>query len=123
MNPGRDPRILWIVGALAGWLGVSVSTAAIANHVPGFNLFVPIESLRTFNPLHIDLFGPQYSDFELADRFRHNEGSGSGPAAWKVALFQLQTIAASAWDALILSACVWIVGIVVSLPMKAFFKT
>jgi hypothetical protein len=116
--PGRDPRFLMVVGAIVGLIGVGFAAAAITRDVPGFNLFVPFDRIPALDPFRIGFF-QQLSDAELAERIRHNAGTEySWGSTWRGALFLLQTVVVSAWDALILGVCVLVVGLVVSAAVR-----
>lgn len=123
LNPGRGRIAVLLMGFIVGVVGVCLTLAAISYHVPGSSLFIPVDDIQKANPLHIDFFRPQYSTAELAERRLHNAASEPSPfLPWRQFLFAAQTVALSAWDALMLSIGVWIAGLAVTLVMKLFTK-
>jgi hypothetical protein len=99
------PRTVMVLGPIVGLIGAGLSLLAIQHRVPGFNLFVAIDDLSTFNPMHIDFFGQ-------ADESGAASGIGFGTLA-----FIVQTTVVAAWDALILSVGVFCVSLA-ALPFR-----
>ena len=122
LNPGRKHIPILVTGSIAGLLGVWLTLIAIGYHSPGSGLFVPIDDIQKVNPLHIDFFRPQYSDAELVERRLHNAGSEPAHYPWRILLFALQTVIISAWDALVLSAGVWITSLVATPLVQLFAR-
>jgi hypothetical protein len=121
LAPGRPPLVIFLAGPVVGWLGVLLTSAALDHHLPGSGLFVRFGDIPKFDPLHLDYLRGR-TDAELQDMIQHNGVGGSGVPTWKIILFVLQTVALSAWDALILSLGVWIVGLIAAPVTKLFAK-
>jgi hypothetical protein len=100
---GRPVTLL--TGTILGTAGIVLTLTAIRYQVPGYRLFVPIDAIQTFNPLHIDFFPKDPSRVD-------------GTLVWRYWLFGLQTAAVSAWDALILGIGVAITALIVFLPLE-----
>lgn len=116
------PRLaIFLAGAVVGWTGILLTTTAIRHHFPGSGLFIAFDDIPKIDPLHLDYLRGR-SDAELQDMIRHNGVGGSGAPTWKIILFVLQTVALCAWDALLLSLGVWIVGLLAMPVTKLFTK-
>ena len=119
LNPDRNRVLLLLVGPIIGLVGLQLSTSAIVHNLPGSGLFIPVDTIPNIDPLHINSLFPAETFEEETERLRHNgvEPNGSG---YRLLLLALQFIAITTWDALVLSAGVWITGGIATLFFKLF---
>jgi hypothetical protein len=83
------PVMVMILGPVLGVLGVAISIALIKAHVPVFSTFVAPGDIPDLNVFHIQM---------------HSDLDGHGQSSFAGIAFLVQSVAAAAWDALLLSA-------------------